>query len=101
MEIAVEGNSTWGTICDDNWDIRDAQVVCRQLGFDGALEAVSNARFGVGAQSMPILLDDVICFGNELTLAECLTPPLGHHNCRHFEDAGVRCYCKLYMLIGY
>ena len=92
--MEINYNGTWGTVCDDNWDLPDAQVVCRQLGFDGAIEALSNAYFGAGADSMPILLDDVICFGNEVMLSQCLLPPVGRHNCRHYEDAGVRCYCK-------
>ena len=46
VEVLVNG--TWGTICDDYWDIREAQVVCRQLGFATALHAWSFAHYGRG-----------------------------------------------------
>ena len=82
-------NEVWGTVCDDSWDIREANVVCRQLGFQRALEAVSGAAFGPGAD--PILLDDVECTGDEETLAECSQNGVGQHDCGHSEDAGVRC----------
>ena len=84
----------WGTVCDDNWDNRDAAVVCRQLNYMGGGEAcgVQNAHFGLGTGF--IFLDEVDCIGNETDLLGCRTAGTGIHNCAHIEDAGVYCPCE-------
>ncbi|KAK6487410.1 neurotrypsin-like isoform X1 [Huso huso] len=87
--VEVYHNGRWGTICDDQWDDMDAEVVCRQLGFSGTPKAWSWAQFGSG--SGPILLDEVRCSGNELSLEECAHSGWGEHNCDHVEDAAVSC----------
>ena len=87
--VEVYSNGTWGTVCDDNWDIRDARVVCRQLGFRYALNAYHNAPYGRGTG--PILLDNVTCFGSESSLFSCGHSGVGNHNCSHSKDASVRC----------
>ncbi|XP_062491998.1 scavenger receptor cysteine-rich domain-containing group B protein-like [Pezoporus occidentalis] len=79
----------WGTVCDDHWDVRDAEVVCRQLGCGAALSAPPAAAFGMGPD--PVWLDDVGCKGTETALSQCAAKPWGTHNCAHREDAGVVC----------
>ena len=90
--VEVFYNGTWGTVCDDWWDLQDADVVCRQLGYDGALSAPRAAAFEKGTG--PIWLDDVGCFGNEKSIFQCGHKGWGVENCRHNEDAGVVCRPK-------
>ena len=87
--VEVFYNGTWGTICDNSWDIQDANTVCRQLGYDGALSAPGDAAFRQGIGQ--IWLDDVNCVRNETLIAQCSHRGWGVHNCGHGEDAGVVC----------
>ncbi|XP_017338215.1 neurotrypsin [Ictalurus punctatus] len=87
--VEIYHNGLWGTICDDQWDDMDAEVVCRQLGLGGIPKAWSWAHFGQGRG--PIQLDAVQCTGNELSLDECPHSGWEQHNCDHMEDAGVSC----------
>ena len=87
--VEVSFNERWGTICDDFWDLNDAKVICRQLGFSTALAAPIKAVFGQG--SGPIWLDNVHCRGTEDTIDDCPHNGWEEHNCNHNEDASVVC----------
>lgn len=51
VEIFYRGQ--WGTVCDNLWDLTDASVVCRALGFTNATEALGGAAFGPGRPACP------------------------------------------------
>ena len=88
MEIFYNG--LWGGICADGWDLNDAKVVCRQLGFPDAVEATNGTWMGNGLGFAQ--LTNVQCNGSEEHLCgEC---PYSERemdkNCSHGE-AGVVC----------
>ncbi|XP_072178827.1 galectin-3-binding protein-like [Diadema setosum] len=88
--VEISCNGKWGTVCDDCWDINDAHVVCRELGYSSASAHYTEAHFGQG--SGQIWLAGVVCAGTENSLLQCRRPYWGcKHYCDHREDAGVRC----------
>ncbi|XP_012518464.1 PREDICTED: lysyl oxidase homolog 2 isoform X2 [Propithecus coquereli] len=86
--VEVLKNGEWGTVCDDKWDLVTASVVCRELGFGSAKEAITGSRLGQGMG--PIHLNEIECTGNEKSLIDCKFNAESQ-GCNHEEDAGVRC----------
>ncbi|XP_031761237.1 soluble scavenger receptor cysteine-rich domain-containing protein SSC5D isoform X5 [Xenopus tropicalis] len=87
--VEIYYNGTWGTVCDDLWNMSSARVVCRQLHCGEPISANIKAFFGVGKGV--IWLDNVRCIGSENTLRDCNSHWWGKHDCVHDEDAGVVC----------
>jgi len=73
-------------VCDDYWDTKDAQVVCKMLGYTGG-DAIIESAFG--AVAADFAMDDVQCNGNEHTILDC--PHITNPNCVDGEAAGVQC----------
>ena len=87
VEVFYDGQ--WGTICDNNWNIEDADVVCRKLGYYRAIRALTG--YFVPSGTGPIWLNNVGCTGDEQTISSCYHSGWGVHNCGHDKDAGVEC----------
>ena len=104
--VEVYYNGEWGTVCDDGWDLNDAQVVCTQLGYGQAIAALTKAYYGQGSGN--IWLSNLDCDGTESTIGSCPHSGWGIHTtfCNHADDAGIRCslfgmlYAHMRCLIG-
>ena len=95
VEVFYAG--VWGTVYDwSGWDINDAHVVCRQLGYPGAVSYGHSNQFGIG--SGPVWLGNVRCLGNESNIGECPKNVYGYSN--GYSSYIATAQCKLPYLSG-
>ncbi|XP_038668952.1 uncharacterized protein LOC119974255 [Scyliorhinus canicula] len=89
-------NNTWGTVCDDEWSLLNAKVVCRQLKCGKALSfSGEEGNHTKGSLSASIWLDEVRCRGEEPVLWGCRSSYWAEHDCHHKEDVYVHCEYRL------
>ena len=87
--VEVYHDGEWGSVCDDEWDLGEAHIVCRALGYPGAVTATHGGKFGqVQGQ---IWMDNLYCYGTEERLERCRFDGWGLHDCDRTEGAGVTC----------
>jgi len=92
-QVEIQYQGTWGAVCDLLWDIRDAHVICRMLGYKAAERPILNME---GETTRRILLDRVGCSGKEKSIAECAhrgwwIAGSSYYYCTNIRLAGVVC----------
>lgn len=85
MEVRFHG--VWKSVCDTKWDLREANVICRMMGYSqGAAVAIK------GYQSTgDVWLSGVSCNGDEKSIERCYNLKWGKASCRNNRRAGVVC----------
>ena len=77
-------------MCSDSWDLNDANVVCKQLGYSHARRAATGSYCGQGCGR--IWISNINChFGLHSRLDDCPFSGWGVRSCNHSGYAGVIC----------
>lgn len=73
-QISIYSRQTWGYVCGANWDMKDATVACKQLGFQRAISAsATSVPRKTGLTPYSITSGEVRCTGKESSLQQCPT----------------------------
>ena len=90
--VEIFHSGVWGSVCDTQWSLVQASIVCHQLGYNHAVAAYKGSLFGIG--SGVVMMDNVDCTGDESRLADCAFSGWGNVNqyCTlHTQDVSVEC----------
>ncbi|GFR64782.1 deleted in malignant brain tumors 1 protein, partial [Elysia marginata] len=101
VEVLVENQ--WGTVCDIYWDMRDASVMCRTLGYISG-DVYDTQGLDLETSGVPSFELKPRCKGTETHINQCPHEGFttsGTSSCRaHNRDAGVFCYTSVRLGTG-
>ena len=96
IEILYAG--IWGAICNDLFNLTAANVVCRQLGYPGAVRVMPSYTT-YNYYTHQIWLDDVQCTGNETSIDQCSHNGFNIYDCNFDTDqVGIECISEFLFL---
>ena len=96
------GTGRWGPICDDRFQMDEAKVACKQMGYRGAEDHIIRYSKDYAHTEAAYWLDDIDCNGSESKFTDCRQGKLGEpgheaelawgrHDCNRLEQVGVQC----------
>lgn len=87
--VEVKHGDTWGTVCDSDFSLEAAGVLCRELQCGTVISILGGAHFGEGKGQ--IWAEEFQCEGHESHLSLCSVAPRPDGTCGHSRDVGVVC----------
>ena len=91
--LGIDGQ--WGGVCDNGFDIHDAHVICKMLGYPTAIEALANGAaddlYGTAPSGSFFVLDNLDCSGSEASIFDCKKSGELAEICDASKIAGVKC----------
>nr|XP_033466982.1 collagen alpha-1(XII) chain-like [Epinephelus lanceolatus] len=83
-----QSNQLWSSVCEDDFDQQDAEVVCRELGC-GAPSVLQGALYG--EVEAPMWTKEFQCGGNESALLDCRSSDSDRNTCSSGKAVGLTC----------
>lgn len=87
--VEVLSGGVWMTVCDENWTLEKAEVVCQTIECGHAVNAPGGAHFNQGTGLVKDASNS--CFSNGTSLQLCVQNGFQASTCGHEKDAGVIC----------
>ncbi|XP_026030427.1 scavenger receptor cysteine-rich type 1 protein M130-like isoform X1 [Astatotilapia calliptera] len=95
--LEVKSNQSWSSVCEDDFDQQDAEVVCRELGC-GPPSVLQGALYG--EVEAPVWSKVLHCGGHESALLDCRSSGSARNSCSPGKAVGLTCSESDFRLVG-